>query len=83
MLFIFGSSVSQTIVNVVTFVCGYCNTTAPQQVIRRRSRFTLFFVPLFSYSTTYLNQCTNCGTLTGLTAEQAQHSLDWAEANRS
>ena len=80
MLLIFGSRVSQTILTVVTFVCGYCDVQAPQNVIKLTNRFTLFFVPLFSFSTRYVNQCTNCGGETALTAEQARHSLAWTGA---
>jgi hypothetical protein len=81
MLLIFGTRLSQSIINMVTFVCGYCHVQAPQNVIKRTNRFTLFFVPLFTVSTKYVNQCTNCGGLTALTSEQAQHSLAWAEAH--
>lgn len=79
MLLIFGNRLTESIVNVVSFVCGYCNVLAPQNVIRRSNRFTLFFIPLFSFSTKYVNQCTNCGAESGLTAAQAQHSIAWAE----
>ncbi|GAA1002224.1 zinc-ribbon domain-containing protein [Subtercola frigoramans] len=79
MLLIFGTRLSEAIINMVSFVCGYCHQHAPQNVIRRRHRFTLFFVPLFSVSTRYVNECTHCGGLTGLTAGQAKHSLAWSE----
>ncbi len=55
---------------------------APQNVIKRSHRFTLFFLPLFTFSTRYVNQCTNCGAETALTAEQAQHSLTWSAGRR-
>lgn len=79
MLLIFGNRITETIINMVTFVCGYCHVQSPQNVIKRSNRLTLFFVPLFSVSTKYLNRCTNCGGQTPLTAEQARHSLTWAE----
>jgi Zn ribbon nucleic-acid-binding protein len=72
---LFGSRVSQQIVNVVAFVCGYCNVDAPQHVVKSSNKFTLFFVPLFTFSTKYHNECTNCGGRTALTPEQVQHSL--------
>ena len=81
MFLLFGTRLSQTIINVVTFVCGFCRVNAPQNVIKQSNRFTLFFVPLFSFSTRYVNQCTNCGGQTALTAQQAQHSLDWAASH--
>ena len=82
MLLIFGSTIRETLINVVSFVCGYCHVRAPQNVIKRSNRFTLFFVPLFSFSTSYVNQCTNCGSETALTSEQAHHSLSWSTAHR-
>lgn len=75
MLVIVGSRPSEVIINMVTFVCGYCYQQAAQNVIKRSNRVTLFFVPLFSFSTRYSNQCTNCGGITELTAEQARNSL--------
>jgi len=82
MLLIFGSTIRETLVNVVAFVCGYCQVNAPQNVIKRSNRFTLFFIPLFSFSTRYVNQCTNCGSETALTSEQAHHSLTWSATRR-
>ena len=82
MLLIFGTGIRETIINVVSFVCGYCHTNAPQNVIKRSHRFTLFFLPLFSFSTRYVNQCTNCGAETALTPQQAQNSLEWSAGRR-
>lgn len=81
MLLIFGSGVSEAVINVVTFVCGYCGVRAPQNVIKRSNRFTLFFLPLFSFSTTYVNECSNCGGRTALTADQARNSLTWSQTH--
>ena len=67
---------------VVSLVCAYCHVQAPQNVIKLTNRFTLFFVPLFPVSTRYVNQCTNCGAETWLTAEQARSSVAWAAARK-
>ena len=75
MFLLFGSRVSENIVNVVSFVCHYCGQQAQQNVVKASNRFTLFFVPLFTFSTRYRNECTNCGGSTALTAAQVQHSL--------
>lgn len=75
MFLLFGTRVSEQIVNVVTFVCGFCHTNAQQHVIRAANKFTLFFVPLFAFSKRYYNECTNCGGHTALTREQVDHSL--------
>jgi hypothetical protein len=79
MLLIFGSTIRETLVTVVTFVCGYCRVEARQNVLKRSHRFTLFFIPLFSFSTRYVNQCTNCGAETALTPEQARNAVEWNE----
>ena len=75
MFLLFGTRISEQIVNVVAFVCGYCNTDAQQRVIKSANKFTLFFMPLFSFSTRYRNECTHCGGVTGLTRAQVEHSL--------
>jgi hypothetical protein len=72
---LFGSRPSEQIVNIVSFVCGFCTTNARQNVIKSSNKFTLFFVPLFSFSTRYYNECTNCGGRTSLTRAQVDHSL--------
>jgi hypothetical protein len=73
---LFGSRVTEQIVNVVSFVCGYCDKQVAQNVIESKNRFTLFFVPLFTFSRRYRNQCSNCGGRTELSAEQVRHSLE-------
>lgn len=77
MFLIFGTTLTETIVNVVAFVCGICGRDAPQQVIKRSNRLSLFFIPLFALSSHYINRCTNCGGETALSAAQVQHSLSW------
>ncbi|WP_431246607.1 zinc-ribbon domain-containing protein [Leifsonia xyli] len=82
MLLIFGTGIRETLLTVVSFVCGYCGVQAQQNVIKRSHRFTLFFIPLFSFSTRYVNQCTNCGAETALSPQQARNSLTWSAARR-
>jgi hypothetical protein len=83
MFLLFGTRTGEVLINVVSFVCGYCRVNAEQHVVKRSTRFTLFFIPLFSFSTSHVNVCTNCGGVTKLTKSQAQHSLDWARSNGS
>lgn len=78
MFLLFGSDFSDKIINVVSFACGSCGVDARQHVIKSSTRFTFFFIPLFSFGTRYRNQCTHCGAETALTAEQARHSLEWS-----
>ena len=82
MFLIFGNSISESLINVVAFICHFCGQNAPQNVMKRANRITLFFIPLIPLSTKYHNRCTNCGGVTPLTAEQAKNSLAWSESRR-
>lgn len=82
MVLIFGSTIHETLITAVAFVCGYCRVDARQNVLKRSHRFTLFFLPLFWFSTRYVNQCTNCGAETALSSDQARNAVAWS-ANRS
>ncbi|WP_133913294.1 zinc-ribbon domain-containing protein [Streptomyces sp. NBC_00582] len=57
---------------ILTLVCGRCGNPAAHTLRKRVTKFTLFFVPLFPVSTTYLTQCTFCGAEEKVTAEQAE-----------
>ena len=81
MFLIFGTDFSEKAINVVSFVCAFCGADARQDVIKSSTRFTLFFIPLFSFGTRYRNQCTNCGAEAKLTAVQARHSLQWSASH--
>jgi hypothetical protein len=44
--------------------CEICGVTAAQVLIRRTTRFSLFFIPLFPVKpASYYVQCTNCGSV--------------------
>jgi hypothetical protein len=75
---LFGTRPVLTLLVAVTFRCDYCGRTVAQHVYRRANRFTLFFVPLFTFSTRYFVECTNCGGATGLTEAQARRSMQTA-----
>lgn len=51
--------------------CGTCGHLAAQVIDRRRNKFTLFFIPLFTTSTKYFQQCTLCATQTRVSKELA------------
>jgi hypothetical protein len=82
MLLIFGTTLRDRILAVVSFVCEYCGTHATQDVIESATKFSLFFIPLFTVSRRYVVVCSNCGGTTALTREQATHGLEWAARNR-
>ncbi|MFG2552285.1 zinc-ribbon domain-containing protein [Streptomyces sp. NPDC048581] len=57
---------------ILTLVCGQCGNPAAHTLRKRVTKFTLFFVPLFPFSTKYATQCTFCGAEQKVTAEQAE-----------
>jgi hypothetical protein len=43
-------------------VCEACGATAAQGIVKRTTKFTLFFIPLFPIKRpSYFRECTNCG----------------------
>ena len=75
MFLLLGTSVRRALLVTVVFICGYCDKNVPQRVEKLATKFTLFFVPLFTVSSRYTNQCTNCGGVTDLTREQADRAV--------
>lgn len=62
MFLIFGFRTSNRRLATPILVCAYCGATAAQALIKRTTKFSLFFVPLFPVrSATYYLECTNCG----------------------
>lgn len=43
------------------WVCGNCGRNASQRVDERSTRFTLFFIPLFTTRRRYSRTCSYCG----------------------
>lgn len=78
MFLLFGTHPSQSTINTVEFDCGYCGKHVPQHVVKVAQRFTVFFIPLFSFSKSFFVRCSNCGGTTDLTESQANHSLEWS-----
>lgn len=70
-MIIFGVKTYQTLMVVVTLVCGSCRTPAAQRVEKRTSKFSLFFIPLFPVSTKYVLGCALCGATGRIGADEA------------
>jgi len=81
-ILLFGTRARDALIVIVTFACLRCGVTAPQRVLHRTLRFTLFFVPLIPLRSTYRVACPTCGLETRLTKDQAMHALEWAVRNR-
>jgi hypothetical protein len=77
-ILVFGTRASEAVLAIVAFACSFCGVSAPQSVVKRVVRFTLFFIPLFPVATSYRNECSNCGGITALSRAQAEHSAWWA-----
>jgi hypothetical protein len=78
MILLFGTKSYETLLTVVSFACRYCGMSVPQRVFKRATKFSLFFIPLFTVSTSHFVECSNCAGTTALSAEQARHSIEWA-----
>ncbi|MFF2521516.1 zinc-ribbon domain-containing protein [Streptomyces liangshanensis] len=60
---------------ILTLVCGSCGNPSAHTLRKQVTKFTLFFVPLFPFSTKYRTQCTFCGMEQRLQKEQADQLL--------
>ncbi|MER8072642.1 zinc-ribbon domain-containing protein [Streptomyces sp. NPDC094034] len=60
---------------ILTLVCGQCGNPSAHTLRKRVSKFTLFFVPLFPFSTKFVTQCTFCGAERQVTKEQADQLM--------
>ncbi|MFI7606684.1 zinc-ribbon domain-containing protein [Micromonospora sp. NPDC049366] len=72
MFFIFGFRTKVDRSGVTQQVCRNCGNSAAQVVTRRRTSFTLFFVPLVPVRTRYVQQCTYCGAEYAIPATDAR-----------
>lgn len=71
-MIIFGSRSYLYQLAMLTLVCGRCGNPAAHTLKKRVIKFTLFFVPLFPFSTKYATQCTFCGAEQQVSKEQAE-----------
>ena len=78
MILLFGVRTSVAVRATVVFVCNFCGFSAPQRVVERRNRLTLFWIPLFTVSRSIVNVCEACGREVPLTREQADRAESWA-----
>lgn len=81
-MIIFGTRTSVIALAVLSFLCGYCKTTAAQRMLKRVTKFTLFFIPLFPVSTRHFVTCVNCGGTTEIDKPQVDRYLEWIDNQR-
>ena len=75
-MIIFGTRSYITALAVIQFVCGTCNVRAAQRVLKRVTKFTLFFIPTFPVGTQRYVVCVNCGATIPITKEQADSYVE-------
>lgn len=56
--------------------CPHCNNDRPWQYKKTKTWFTLFFVPVIPYQTTYTKNCPICGYSVTLTKEDFEGSVE-------
>jgi len=77
-MIIFGTRGTAMILAILNFVCANCHVPAAQRVIKRVTKFTLFFIPLFPISTSYSVECVYCGVRTPIDKAQADAYEEYA-----
>jgi ribosomal protein L37E len=50
--------------------CRNCGSFAHHHLEERATKFTLFFIPVFTTSRSYRITCTNCGFVSSISARQ-------------
>ncbi|MFG1604890.1 zinc-ribbon domain-containing protein [Actinoplanes sp. NPDC049265] len=64
MFLIFGLRTRDNVVSRRPMVCEVCGVHAVQSLVRRSTKFSLFFIPLFPVKpSTYYLECGHCGTI--------------------
>ncbi len=63
MFLLFGLRTRDHLISTHPGTCDYCGVTAMQALVKRATKFTLFFVPLFPVRPSrHFLDCGNCGT---------------------
>lgn len=76
-MLIWGTQTQAFIVALTRFVCGLCHREAPQRIYERRTRFTFFFLPLFTTNRVWFLECVQCGRTTWVNKDYALGAIEW------
>jgi hypothetical protein len=71
-MLIIGFGVTEVLLSTLVFTCKACGNHAPHQLTKQSRKFSLFFIPLLSVGTKYLDSCTACGRIIEVSKEQAE-----------
>lgn len=83
MLLIFGVRRRGQRLATIFAMCGICHSPAAQAVVRIKTFFTFFFIPLIPLGSKYRSTCTLCGGSVSLTREQADHAVATMQEQRA
>lgn len=50
--------------------CQYCGRSAHHHLQERATKFTMFFIPIFTTSRSYRITCSNCGQTSAINSRQ-------------
>lgn len=78
MFLIFGLRTKVEVLGLVLMACTGCDRNDSAQLVRERTRFSLFFVPLIPIRTRYRLYCLDphCGRRTTVSADEARRLLE-------
>lgn len=71
-MLIIGFGVTEALLATLVLPCETCGNHAAHQLTRQSRKFSLFFIPLFSIGTKYLDTCTACGRIIEVSKEHAE-----------
>jgi len=61
-LILFGIRTREHLLSTIVMVCEVCGVNAAQALVKRSTKFTLFFIPVFPVRrSTYHLECAHCG----------------------
>ena len=72
MLVIFGPSHKERPLGLIALGCPACGHPGPLSLVHRRTRFTLFFVPVLPLRSRLETRCPNCGTARAIARDEAR-----------
>jgi predicted RNA-binding Zn-ribbon protein involved in translation (DUF1610 family) len=71
-MLIIGIGVTEVLLSTLAFTCETCGNHAAHRLTKQNRKFSLFFIPLFSVGTKYLDSCTACGRIIEVSKVQAE-----------
>jgi hypothetical protein len=81
MFFVFGwgRTTQKNVTNVAVLHCAHCNNVGPWHALRRKTWFTLFFIPVIPYKTYAFLHCGVCSRGWELTGDEFAKAVRLAD----